>query len=1618
MEFGKPQATPSSLTRLARRASALVLCLVVGVLLVSSAGAQSCTDSTVPGTFIGFSPWPGEIEKPNSCNLLPCYEPEEDGGAYLAVDDNCDALSGSCPIQLRVPLKFPGNSQMPTNGHVRVYWFNQGTPDPEPCLPPPFGSCAPISLCGPLGAEILVDRGETFIQIGASCASIAAGQSGGGSFSVSAYACQTFSGECTERLDVPGLELPSPEEMWDLLGCDPPPPPCDSCPCNAGGGGPGGFGGGGNFGGGPPGFSPGFSGPGAVLSYRGRGAGHPGFPGTTEWNETLGRYWSHDYAERIVEDPDDSHVWLITSDAGFLEFSGLQGGIYQTVSPSDEYRQLSRTAGGWELRDLDGTLQSFDASGLWIRTEDLNGNASVATYAAGKLASVSFPDALSETFSYHADGKLAAITEVGVDGVTTRTWSYTWSGPDLVRIDRPDATAWTFRYDDVRHPGFMTRMTLVGTDGSERVESAWEYDGRGNTVRLWKGATSFSSAAVVEKHTFSFDNPFRPTFTEVTGPLGSVTSYEIERDPGGTKPRIARTTGVCTTCGAPNSRQLYDDPGHPLRPTREIDARGATTLFEYDAFGQLTSQTEAMSTNLERTTTWKYHPSYPALVTEIEQPSTTPSARRRVSWTYDASGNPTLRTEEGFENGSAFRYETVMTYNSAGQLESVDPPGYAAQDKTTFTYDPGRGNLVLSSTVQPLVGTTSFGYDPFNRQTSMTDPNGVVTRIAFDELDRVTSVTVEGATPADHLVTTYTYTPMGDLHRVILPKGNVLEYSYDHAGRQTSIERKPGDLSRGERTLFTLDGFGNKVRTQQQSWDGQAWVTESFTEAVFSSACHLDKTVQADGSVTENAFDCNGNLERTWDVNHPSGNQAATPTQTYAYDVLDRITSITEPWGGAGGGVAVTSFEYDARDHVVKVVDAKGVVTEYEYSDRGVITREVSEDRGVTIFELNEHAQLDRKTDARGVTLLRTLDSMDRVVFVDYPGTELDTTYTYDDPAVPFSKGRLTSIVRNGERIDYRYDRLGRILQDGALVYEYDRNGSRTSITYPGGVRALYTYDHTDRQTALALERGAGAASESVVSSAHYKPKGPLAGFAFGNGLSEVRTYDQRYAPAGIQVPGRLHWTLATDSFGNVLGITDVLDTSRSRTYTYQDYQYLLTSGNGPWGNLSWSYDKTGDRISENRDGSQAQYLYEQGAAGNTSKLAAWNPQSGDGIEYLNDAAGNLISQSDAVSKTRFGYDAEGRLGEVRNDVAEGVEGLVTFGYDGRGFLSKASFASPVVGSVERETSATYGSLGTLYHRTSLLRRGPSELRGAPEVLSDAYVLYFAGRPVVIFEIVSETDIDGVVTRSESLLFLTTDHLDTPVAAYDEAGVLIWQGGFDPYGEDYASAMEAGVFLRFPGQWVDETWSDSTDLYYNVNRWYDPDTGRYSQADPLGMFPPERATSNLFVYALGNPLSNYDPLGLRSKKKKKPKPPIVNDPVTKDPDMITCIYCLFKSAGSGFRNSEEALWITCDPSGKFGCSVWPSTANQGTSTKSSTSFKGTIPANMCGLMHTHPLKKPAEPSTCKGCDVDVSKRLGVPIYTVHPTGIWRFDPTSGKVEQVEDADWDKRFKKICGKKPC
>lgn len=61
--------------------------------------------------------------------------------------------------------------------------------------------------------------------------------------------------------------------------------------------------------------------------------------------------------------------------------------------------------------------------------------------------------------------------------------------------------------------------------------------------------------------------------------------------------------------------------------------------------------------------------------------------------------------------------------------------------------------------------------------------------------------------------------------------------------------------------------------------------------------------------------------------------------------------------------------------------------------------------------------------------------------------------------------------------------------------------------------------------------------------------------------------------------------------------------------------------------------------------------------------------------------------------------------------------------------------------------------------------------------------------------------------------------------------------------------------MRYQGQYLDR----ETDLHYNTFRYYDPDIGRFTQPDPIGLLG-----SDYFYKYTSNPIHWVDPLGLES----------------------------------------------------------------------------------------------------------------------------------------------------------
>ncbi|CAD6871882.1 RHS repeat domain-containing protein [Methylomonas fluvii] len=98
------------------------------------------------------------------------------------------------------------------------------------------------------------------------------------------------------------------------------------------------------------------------------------------------------------------------------------------------------------------------------------------------------------------------------------------------------------------------------------------------------------------------------------------------------------------------------------------------------------------------------------------------------------------------------------------------------------------------------------------------------------------------------------------------------------------------------------------------------------------------------------------------------------------------------------------------------------------------------------------------------------------------------------------------------------------------------------------------------------------------------------------------------------------------------------------------------------------------------------------------------------------------------------------------------------------------------------------------------------------------------------------------------------DHLGTPRELTDTDGRIVWSARYRAYGNLALADVEAiDNPLRFQGQYYDQ----ETGLHYNLNRYYDPNAGRFIHQDPIGLL----GGNNLYQY-VPNPVNWIDPLGL------------------------------------------------------------------------------------------------------------------------------------------------------------
>jgi len=344
-----------------------------------------------------------------------------------------------------------------------------------------------------------------------------------------------------------------------------------------------------------------------------------------------------------------------------------------------------------------------------------------------------------------------------------------------------------------------------------------------------------------------------------------------------------------------------------------------------------------------------------------------------------------------------------------------------------------------------------------------------------------------------------------------------------------------------------------------------------------------------------------------------------------------------------------------------------------------------------------------------------------------------------------------------------------------------------------------------------------------------------VSGFTHGNGLGVLLNYDGDGRLTDMQTADGTtevqNLTLSYDASANITAITDNLDSTRSQTFGY-DAVGRLTDATGSYGDIDYTYDLVGNRTDRTIDDgtvTDETYAYNAGthrlasvtvgievralgytAAGSTDS----DTRSGTTLSFAYNHAGRLTSVTAGagiLASREYKYDAlQHRVHEAREDrVGEGIQGSdFSYVYDLAGHLL-----------------AEYATLGL-----------------TPQVLRE-YV-WLGNTPVAM--------IDHTMTGTP-LLAIHTDHLGRPQKLTDDSQTVVWDGQFDPFGEDNSVTGTTDMPLRFPGQ----EWDAATGLSQNWNRDYDPTLGRYIESDPIGL----AGGVNTHLYAEANPIRAVDPDG-------------------------------------------------------------------------------------------------------------------------------------------------------------
>jgi RHS repeat-associated protein len=338
----------------------------------------------------------------------------------------------------------------------------------------------------------------------------------------------------------------------------------------------------------------------------------------------------------------------------------------------------------------------------------------------------------------------------------------------------------------------------------------------------------------------------------------------------------------------PRGKTTYTTYDALNRPVTVTDPNENVTTNVYDGLGNLTQTTNGLSSN---STIYGYNDLNQQILAIDSLGNETRSAYNQrgelvlaiaggidTRYSYDNLGRLTEVMENdkpGSHPDAETNVQTVYAYDANGNRLSIkDGKG----NTTTFGYDPLNRQI---TEIDPLGHTWRHGYDAGGNLISTTDANGATTTYLYDEANRLEKIIYPGTDPS----VTFTYNPLG--LRLTMTDGlGITTWEYDELDRPKNI----------------TDPFSKTISYEYDPAGNRTVITYPDLHQVFSAYDDGNRLTGVSDNQSQIAgyqYDAGNRLTQI--------NRLNNANTVYTYDEASHLRSILN----TAGTDILSSFQYD-----------------------------------------------------------------------------------------------------------------------------------------------------------------------------------------------------------------------------------------------------------------------------------------------------------------------------------------------------------------------------------------------------------------------------------------------------------------------------------------------------------------------------------------------------------------------------------------------------------------------------------------------------------------------------------------------------------------------------------